>query len=429
MAATVQKLKRIKARLSGDTEPTVEIPFELGCECNARVVGVRRSSPIQVDCEVCGSVLYVLPVNVYPSTPSVPSEVIGGSFSYRLRTVVGELVFGGRREAASKQAASKQAATASETKAGRGGDAAADSAAADSAEEADVQAGGLVARLKAIRPPQIDVRRIARATFTPFRLVMVAMICVVGSTGYFLSQQQSREAARQTWLDSADRISQLLGEGDLVALQACLEEAVAAGETLGKSDREWRYVQNLLRESEAANTLAAVDLLTAFQEAYNEEGQLTSGAAGLLEYAAGSGVYVFDSWILPDYISPGAFRCELPAAPGRHLVDAVLPVPALSEFLGDRKETRCLFAASIRRVQQPSAATGDAWRLELDPRTFVLISTAEVAAAVGFDSERDERLQQLLSEQDEFVRTSEAWSDRQAMSADAQSASSPEENP
>lgn len=419
MAATVQKLKRIKARLAGDAEPTVEIPFELRCECQARVTGVRRSTPIQVDCEVCGAVMYVLPVNVYPATPSVPSEVIGGSFAHRLRTVVGELVFQGKSTKSDKQSAA--AGSPGDKDDGAGASEATD--AADS-EHTAVPAG-LVARLRAMRLPQIDVRRLVRATFTPFRLVMLAIVCVVGSTGYFLIQQQSREAARQTWLDSADRIARLLEEGDLMALQECLQDAVAAGQTLGKSDREWRHVLNLMHETEAANSLAAVDLLTGFQDAYDDQGRLTSGAEGLIEYAAASGVYVFDSYILPDYISPGAFRCELPAAPGRHVVNAVLPVSALSEFLGDRKETRCLFAASIRKVQRPSAATGDAWRLELDAESFVLISTSEIAAAVGFDSGRDQRLQQLLEEQDEFVRTSASWADRRAAIADDATSQSP----
>jgi len=337
MAATVQKLKRIKARLAGDAEPTVEIPFELQCECGARVTGVRRSTPIQVDCEVCGAVMYVLPVNVYPATPSVPSEVIGGSFSHRLRTVVGELVFKNRSKESAKPESDKDAQKDTD-----------DVAASTEAGDGDLAAApaGVVARLRAFRLPQIDVRRLVRATFTPFRLVMLAMICVVGATGYFLIQQQSREAARQTWLDSADQITQLLDEGDLMALQECLQEAVAAGQTLGKNDREWRHVQNLMHETEAANSLAAVDLLTAFQDAYDDQGRLTSGAQGLIEYAADSGMYVFDSYVLPDYISAGAFRCELPAAPGRHVVNAVLPVSALSELLGDRKEARCLFSRS-----------------------------------------------------------------------------------
>lgn len=402
-----QQLKRLRARLAGDPEPTVEIPFELNCECGATVDGVRRSTAIQKDCEICGSVLFVLPVNIYPATPSVASEVIGGSFSHRLRVVIGELLGRPRPDtsAGSKAAAAKAKSQSDAT----------DETTADTEAAGESAARGLLTRLRGWTLPRFDVRRAIRTTFTPFRLMMLAIISVVGLTGHFLSQQQSQDAAQQVWLDAAEQIEGLLVDRDFVALEASLDEAVTAGRTLGKSDREWRHVCNLLLESRGANSLAAVDLLSAFQDAYADDGTINSTGVGLVEYAADSGVYVFDSWVRPDYVIPGAYRCELPAAPGRHFVHALLPIPELEAYVQAAEEKRVLFAARIGSVQPPGTANGNAWRLALEGDSFVLLTAPEIVEAVGFDVLRDQQLATLLQEQDAFIRESETWAQRETM--------------
>lgn len=409
MAAGVGKLKRMKSRLSGSSESVVEIPFEITCDCGANVKGVRRTSAIQKDCDVCGAVLFVLPVNVYPATPSVASEVIGGAFSHRLRTVVGELF---SRSGTNATESAGQSNGKTKRKASDGGPADEASADVESAERRP----GLIERLRAMSLPKLDVRAIVRSAFTPFRLVMLAIIAVVGLTGFFLTQQQSREKAQQVWLDSAETISSLLKDGDLVGLEAAAVKAVDAGVTLGKNDREWRGVSNMLLEVQSANRLAAVDLITAFQDAYSEDGVLKSDAESEVMYAARSGVYVFDSWIRPDYINEGAFRCELPAAPGRHSVSAVIPIPGLAEYVVGNEERRMVFAASIAGIEIPSESTAGTWIVELDSESFVLLATPEVSASVGFDLVSDTELREVLAAQDEFVRSSTTWQERVAVS-------------
>ena len=96
MIASIDKLKRMKARLSNDAATEIEVPYEVVCECGETVTGIRRDTWIEAECQDCYQSLFVLPTNVYPATPSVPSEVLGGTFSERLKVVISE-IFPGRR--------------------------------------------------------------------------------------------------------------------------------------------------------------------------------------------------------------------------------------------------------------------------------------------------------------------------------------------
>ncbi|MCP4510475.1 MAG: hypothetical protein GY826_29210, partial [Fuerstiella sp.] len=85
MLSTVERLKQIKGRLQGTAEAAVAVPYEVTCACGTSVTGTRRASWIEAECQTCLQSVFVLPANVYPSTPSVPSEILGGSFADRLK--------------------------------------------------------------------------------------------------------------------------------------------------------------------------------------------------------------------------------------------------------------------------------------------------------------------------------------------------------
>ena len=57
----------------GSAEETPQ-PFELQCECGVRHAGLRKKAPQRIVCRECGSSLFVLPRDVYP-TPKVVPEV------------------------------------------------------------------------------------------------------------------------------------------------------------------------------------------------------------------------------------------------------------------------------------------------------------------------------------------------------------------
>ena len=198
----------------------------------------------------------------------MPSEVLGGSFSDRLQAVVSELLPAKKKP--SKKAAEKAvvAATAAPAVA--------------------------VKRKHWFSLPHIDIVGFLKRTFTPFRLLMMAMTVVVGLTVYWMTYQRAVENAQQTWLKSPEEIEGLLNDSKMVELQQTLQTAVQAADLLQRDDPESRRIRNMLGETMAINSIASSELLTAFHNAYNDEGVLQETAASEIEDVCRSGTFLFD---------------------------------------------------------------------------------------------------------------------------------------
>ena len=94
MTSLKARLSKAKARLFGTATKDIVVPFELPCDCGHRVTGIRRASWQIATCSACEARVYVLPVNVYPATKRVRSEVLDGSVANRLGVIVRDLVAG-----------------------------------------------------------------------------------------------------------------------------------------------------------------------------------------------------------------------------------------------------------------------------------------------------------------------------------------------
>ncbi|MEQ9406759.1 MAG: hypothetical protein RIK87_03495 [Fuerstiella sp.] len=392
MAVFFQNLIRLKARLEGEAPANSEVPFEVRCECGETVRGIRRSSWIDAECARCGQSVFVLPANPYPATPSVSSEVLGGSFAERLKAVVAELLPARRR-----------AATGDEQKPTK------------SAESGRATTEVPVRRLWAlpeIHLPRIDIRTLLARTFTPFRLLMLAMVAVVGLTIYWMTWQQRLEAAQQTWLKAGEEIEQFLSVSDMVNLEATLLKAIDAGYTLGRQDPEWRLRLNLLRETAAVNSMATSDLLTAFHQVYDDSNRLVDDAEERVREVAESGTFVFDSWLRTKAGDRPVLLMQFPATPGRHAVEVEIPLPGLAALLEQTQENRVLFAARIQSVKAPAMQSRQPWQIIIAPDSFVLMTTPEHCETIGLDTEEESDLALVLSRQKDFVQSSETWEHR-----------------
>ena len=91
MSSLLAKLAKAKSRLFGSAPESVPVPFEVPCDCGHRVTGIRRTSYQIAVCSACQSSLFVLPVNVYPTTKRIRSEVVDGPVLERVGTVVRDL--------------------------------------------------------------------------------------------------------------------------------------------------------------------------------------------------------------------------------------------------------------------------------------------------------------------------------------------------
>ena len=386
MGMRFEKLKRIIRRLRGSAEVAVAVPYEIQCDCGARVSGMRRSSWIEAECSECCDALFVLPANVYPSTPSVPSEVLGGRFADRLKHVLRELF---------PQKKDQQPAEPKET-------------------SVPGEAAAIPVRRWTL--PTIDLAGMLRRTFTPFRMLMLAVILVAGLTGVYMIRQRAIEHAQQVWLQSPETIQRLMQESDFARLPPVLSETIEAGRVLQKTDDpEWRLMENLLQETVSVNTIASADLLSAFHRAYDDRGKLTDGAEHLVSSAC-QGTFFFDTHLQTMADSPREFQVEFPASPGTHSVVLTIEQPRLAAFLEAFSDGRCLFAAKIASAAGPQSEDNHRWQLQLDPDSFVLLTSSQHADAIGLATEFDPNLTAILDRQKDFVETSDRW--QNAVTAD-----------
>ncbi len=392
--ATVSRMRRAKARLLGTAAQEVPVAYQLTCDCGQLLEGTRRTAWHQTACPQCQSVYFVLPVNVYPATDSVSSEVIGGSFAHRLATVFGEFV-PTRTHPQRSRKAKRSAAN---------GDAPA--ASADSAAAAAESAPRL--QLPKFTLPKIDFVGIAKRTFTPFRLLVLAMLGIVLGTSAFMIHRRNLEDARQTWRTSLDQVDALLADSDLTALQPVLADAVAAGEILEYHDAEFRRVLNLHQETETFHDLAHGDLLNSLFEAYTDDGRLKSSATEAVQRDTVGHIFVFDSKLTAS-ADNAAWLVDMPVTPGHHGVDIRIALPALSELTSIADSSQFLFAAKVGAMKAPPREGSGVWLFELQPESFVLITSPAHCREFGLAIDNDEALQQRLQQQREFVENSTTW--------------------
>lgn len=385
MNKTFAKLKRLSSRLSGVSDQTVEIPFEIECDCGATVRGARRASWIESECEECSATVFVLPMNVYPSTKFVPSEILGGTFKERLSVVTKEILHRKKQTDDLDEASSKQ-----------------------SGDVADASKAAAAAKAKWKLPkftlPQINFRQLITRTFSPFRLLMLAVIATVGLTGWFMVQQRQTETAQKVWLESTATIAGKLEQDDLNGLLLELELALNAGAVLGKDDAEYRLLSNLQVETMGTDALAPSGLLDVFQAAYDAENHLKPDARSKIDKACTAGWFLFDAVATKINTEHGiTWMVDFPATPGLHPVSIILPQLLLVEQLELDSDTRLLFVAKLSVQTAPATNEDGQWALQVSSEDFAVLTHAAQCKVVGFDPDEDKGLVETLQQQTEWV--------------------------
>lgn len=390
MNKTFAKFKRLQNRLTGTSEQAVEILYEIECDCGTTVRGVRRATWIESECDECAATVFVLPMNVYPSTKSVPSEILGGSFKERLKVVTKELLRGNKADSDDDQASSNQTSSKQDSEAG------------DS--KGQPPAAKPKWKLPKFALPRIDFKKLLLRTFSPFRLLMMAVIATVGLTGWFMIQKRQTETAQKAWLESTAMIAEKLDENDLSGLLPELESALEAGTILGKNDSEFRLLSNLRTETRATDTLALAGLVDVFQAAYDVNNRLKPGARSRINKACSEGWFLFDAIATKVNSDTGiTWLIDFPATPGLHPVSIILPNLILAQQLKLNSDDRLLFVAKLSVQTAPTNNEDGEWVLRVNTEDFALLTHAAQCKAVGFDPDEDEGLTQLLERQTEWV--------------------------
>jgi hypothetical protein len=390
MSDSSKNIKRLSARLRGTVAEELPAQFSIKCECGSLVSGMRGKSWQQSTCSECHTILYLLPTNVYPTTDSVVNDVIGGTFSQRLRVVLSEALPRRKRKASEKSTSSpNQEATRTgsgkklETTAGRG-----------------VTVKSPRWRIPKISLPRINPVEIARRTFTPIRLLILGMLLAVGMTSYWLYHRNQVDAADRVWREAQDAIPQLVAAGDFQALQQTLTNATDAGRLTGQEGPEWRRTVNLFEETLAVTNICYDTL----PELLSEKAVLEASAVA----AVMDQYFVIDGYIDPDGDDAGSFIVDIPAMSGQQSVRVTLQLPPLADYLPTNPTQRFVFAFRLQGSEQ----NNEFHELRVAPKSFVLFTSEEHCDQLGMSAQADPTLAEVLANQKAFVEESSRWEAR-----------------
>ena len=395
MSESISQFKRTIARLRGTVAEEIPAGFGIKCDCGYEVTGFRSSSWQQINCPECRRTLFLLPSNVYPSTASVRNDVIGGTFGHRLRVVVGEVLPGRRRH----ERMPEKPPSANGVVADKASDA------SGSTEKPPPR------RLPRISFPTVNPAKIARRVFSPFRLLVMGMLLVLGATSYWMYHRSQHETARNTWRDSTDAVSALIEQGEFELLEQTLSKATEAGRLIGQDGREWRQILNLLHETQALTSVCFATLPSLLSEVSAQQPlappELQSFKSDLM-----GGTFVIDGYIDPVGDGAGEYLLDIPAMSGEYPVSVTMQLPQLDDYMTQNTARRFVFAFRLASVEQPVDTGRDAWQLAVAAESFVLLTSEQHCQNLGFSVESDPSLAELLASQRTFVEESDRWARR-----------------
>jgi hypothetical protein len=408
------RLKYARSRVLGNSTETIPVPFELKCSCGTTVTGIRRTTWQQAVCRSCDQTIFVLPVNVYPSSKRVPSLVLDGGFLQRLKVVTGEFL-------ASPAQSHSESPTAKPVKPAK-----------QQEQEQQVQS---VAELKDYAPPvrvaeptetkespppvkpaEAPRRSVARKTvvplirpapvrrrlFTPFRLLVVGAVLAAVGTGWWMVHQNQLETARNLWRTSMDDVTTALSEGDLSQLSIHLQDAVDAATILHRRDADVLAAENLLRQSHAVNALSRIDLLYEIDQLVLTEPVGRTKEVASIDRALDGQWFLFDCRIKHRSGSTDDVQFDLPIVDPSIDVRFVVQSEWLLTAQKDVPESTLLIAVSVDHVTWNSAGT-PALTIYFTPASVTLMTSSMHCRLAGLAVDSD-AMRQQLERQEEFVR-------------------------
>lgn len=417
------RILRAKAKLFGTAAKEIPVPFEVYCECGGRAAGIRRASYQAADCSDCGRMMYVLPVNPYPATRRISSEVAAGGLAGRAAAAVRELAGetsagaaagGARRETGGGESAGERAGERGErsetVKAGRRRTAASSAAAQASSSAAEPAAAAVSAAAQPVPQqaaqvvpvlPRVSLAVRLRRIFSPVRLLVTASLLLLSLTVWWMVQQRRQDVARRVWRQQQDAVEQALQAGDLPQLTASLERVVEAAGILGRRDSEALRAESLLRQCQAVNQLSQLDLVSSLQQLADgnrlTDERMTAEVRGL--------VFVFEAGLKPLADHGGVLELDLPLQAGAWRVRILTEAQTLRQLHSAASQRPVLFAAALQagRVDQSDGSL----QLLLDDSSVVVLTQAVTAAAAGY-SAADASVAELLRQQEQSLGLSAA---------------------
>jgi len=340
-----------------------EIPrlFEIKCVCGHALRGKRLARHQEIVCDECGDATFVLPFDVYPQ-PAVRPKKKGNQPPAELDLDPTDTT--------------PQATVVSEP---------------EPRPLVEVKAG-MLRKQRRFRP---------LAFLTPFRLVLLAALLILGGTGYWVFRSSQVAQAETALAEAVETGSAALAASNFGKAADEFGLAVDALNVIGRNDPQARWVQQMHWEATAANRLADESLFEILQsaearrqqpdgalEAWRDDFQSTYGQMWM----------VFESTLLPG--DGSKLRLDFPLiigeAPVRIEIDSTLSTLNAPVAPGD-----VILAAKLKDCRF-DRSTG-AWIVELDAPGGFLWSDRDNYAALVAEVETAGKSDELLARQTELL--------------------------
>lgn len=411
MSNLIARLAKAKSRLFGTAAKEIPVPFDLPCDCGHRVAGIRRPTYQLAICSECSEALYVLPVNVYPTNRRVRSEVIEGPLVAKVGTVVRDLLGGDKTadDASSKpSSAAASAESDSSGKAAPTGRKVKRKRRRSKAEPDDVTPPAATITVidgeAVVQLPRLSLGTRLRRSVTPTRVLAIAGLTILLSTGWWMMRQRKMDQARKEWRSEMDRAEEALGKRDLRTLGESLTAAIKAARQLDRSDADVRQAESLLRQTEAVQQLSSLDLVDQLSGATRQDGRLNAEKAAAACSSLADQQVVFEACVKPAYSASEPARLDFPLVVDGIPVEIHVASPLLVRCSHESPTMPLLFAARIKDGRPPSDAQ-PYWLINLWPTSCTLITTEFHASQLGFESRSDEAIRETVERQAEFMRS------------------------
>lgn len=353
------------------TPPPPE-PFEVECDCGAKVVGQRISTYQKPACSRCERPVFVLPANIYPQvkqkSKSRSSKGKGGSKSDRTSTAVVD-------DDPDQTPQSQPSRTDRNAKAAK--------------------APAVIEQQILLEPPSPWI--------TPLRVTTTAIFLVGVATIAGLWYRHRIEKAQTAISQSADAGMAALKEEDFLTASRELQRASDAVDVLGRTDATSNEIRRLSRESTTLANLSSSTLTEILDET------IAAGKRGQTEplrlSVSNKGAWViFDARVTP--VSGGRARClvDAPFFVGDATVRIEVDSPAVrsvSQPDPSGQQARVIFAAQLESLTAPTGQPPISV-LTLNAKTAFLWTSYDTYKAIGYrpiDAENDEQTSALLKRQ------------------------------
>ncbi len=412
------RLSKAKSQLFGTATKNVAVPFEVPCDCGHRVTGIRRTSYQIAECSDCQASIYVLPVNVYPTNRRIRSDVVDGPALDRVSTVVRELVKG---DSVIDPSANKEPLRSRATAADDGATELKDYGTSEKPKKvskgrksrgsnpADPYPADTEVKVTAepdvpvVQVPRISMAVRLRRLFSPTRVLAVAGVAILVSTGWWNVHQRQMQQARKVWRAEMDRAEDALKKRDLTTLGEALSTAVKAAITLNRSDADFQVADSLLRQTQAVQRLSSLDLVGQFSEMFADNGTFNESKATSSSIGLAGQCMVFEAVVRPSAANSEMLNLDFPLIVDGIPVDIRVASPLLRQCASKKPQTPLLFAAVIADCRPPSQ-NQRSWLITLEPDSCALITTDFHAEQFGFDVTQTPELKKIIEQQAAVIR-------------------------